>query len=176
MEAIIEETEPLFTTDIMQARLLDRFRMPQITPLSGATDPSEHLESFRVWMELHNASFAVMCRAFSLTLSGAARLWFKQLKPNSISLFSQFGQIFITNFIKGKKRLKPASHLLHVIQKEGELLKDYFKRFNLEVMQVQKNFQELALTAIMGGLRDPKFLFSLDKNPLTTTADLLNRS
>ncbi|XP_058070966.1 uncharacterized protein LOC131220007 [Magnolia sinica] len=73
--------------------------------------------------------------------------------------------------------LKPASHLIHIVQKDGKLLKDYIKSFNLEAMQVHKHYEELALTTIMGGgLRDPKFLFSLDKNPPMTMASLLNRS
>ncbi|XP_058111215.1 uncharacterized protein LOC131254236 [Magnolia sinica] len=175
MEAIMEEIEPLFTTDIMQVQLSDRFCMPQITPFLGTNNPLEHLKSFKVWMELHNASTAVMYQAISLTLTGAARKWFKQLKSHSISSFSQLGQVFVMNFIGVKERLKPASHLLNVVQKEGELLKDYIKRFNLKVMQVQKHSEEIALISIMGGLRDPKFLFSLDKNPPTMMIDLLNR-
>ncbi|XP_058103448.1 uncharacterized protein LOC131247020 [Magnolia sinica] len=122
MEAIMEESEPPFTTDIIQARLSDRFCLPQITSFSRNTNPSEHIESFR-----------------------------------------------------GKKRLKVPAYLLHVIQKDDKLLKDYIKRLNLKALQVQKHLEELALTAIMRGLRDCEFLFSLDKNPPTTMAKLLNR-
>ncbi|XP_058070969.1 uncharacterized protein LOC131220011 [Magnolia sinica] len=134
------------------------------------------MESFQIYMELHDASDAVMCRAFSLTLADATRLWFKQLKPRSISSFLELSQAFVMNFIGGKKRLKALAHLLDIIQKEGELLKDYIKHFNLEALQVRKYSEETALNTIMSGLRDKPFLFSLDKNPPATLAEFLNRS
>ncbi|XP_058092504.1 uncharacterized protein LOC131238943 [Magnolia sinica] len=65
---------------------------------------------------------------------------------------------------------------MNIVQKDGELLKDYIKRFNLEALQVRKYLDETALNAIMTGLRDKPFLFSLDKNPPTTLAEFLNRS
>ncbi|XP_058111661.1 uncharacterized protein LOC131254980 [Magnolia sinica] len=117
-----------------------------------------------------------MCLAFSLTLTGEARKWFWQLKPQSIISFTQLSKAFITNFIRGKERLKPASHLLNIVQKEDELLKDYIKHFNLEIMQVQGHSEEITLTAMMRGLREGRFLFSLNKNPPMTMIDLLNRA
>ncbi|XP_058068763.1 uncharacterized protein LOC131218100 [Magnolia sinica] len=172
----MEEIESPFTAKILQAWLPDRFRLPQITPFTGNTDPSKHMESFRIYMELHDASDEVMGQAFSLTLADAARLWFKQLKPRSISSFSELSQAFVANFIKGKKRLKAPAHLLHIIQKEGELLKDYIKRFYLKALQVWKHSNETTLNAIMSGLRDKSFLFLLDKNPSATLAEFLNIS
>ncbi|XP_058078445.1 uncharacterized protein LOC131226754 [Magnolia sinica] len=173
---MVEESESPFTADIMRARFPNRFRLPQITPFTRNTDPTEHMELLWIYMELHDASDATMCRAFSLTLADTARLWFKQLKSRSISTFSKLSQAFVTNFIRGKKTLKAPAHLLHVIQKEGELLKDYIKRFNLEALKVQKHSDEVALNVIMSELRDKPFLFSLDKNPPATMAEFLNLS
>ncbi|MGV8065627.1 hypothetical protein PJP13_29805, partial [Mycobacterium kansasii] len=36
-----------FVEEVMQARLPERFRLPQITPFIGKTDPTEHIECFR---------------------------------------------------------------------------------------------------------------------------------
>ncbi|XP_058080617.1 uncharacterized protein LOC131228767 [Magnolia sinica] len=160
----------------MRARLPDRFRLPQIALYTTKADPIEHVESFRTYMELHDASDAVMCRAFSLTLSDFARLWFKQLKLRSISLFAELSEVFVTNFIGRKKKLKASAHLNNIVQREGELLKDYIRHFNLEALQVRKYSDETALNAIMQGLRDKPFLFSLDKNPSSTLAEFMNQS
>ncbi|XP_058084622.1 uncharacterized protein LOC131232418 [Magnolia sinica] len=160
----------------MSAQIPLRFSMPQITSYTGTTGPTEHLESYRAWMELQGTSTTTMCHAFSLTLAGAPRKWIRQLKQHSIDSFVQLRKAFITNFIGGKENLKPSSHLLNVVQKEGELLKDYIKHFNLETMQVLKHSEDIALTALMGGLRERRFLFSLDKNSPTTMADLLNKA
>ncbi|XP_058092296.1 uncharacterized protein LOC131249526 [Magnolia sinica] len=127
-------------------------------------------------MELYDASDAVMCRAFSLTLSNVARLWFKQLKPRSISSFAELSDAFIANFLGRKKRLTASVHLNNIVQKEGELLKDYIKRFNLEALQVRKHSDEIALNSIMQGVRDKPFLLSLDKNPQSTSAEFMTRA
>ncbi|XP_058106485.1 uncharacterized protein LOC131249732 [Magnolia sinica] len=169
------KTSP-FIEKIMQARLPERFRLPQITPFTGKSYLTEHIESFRTYMELHDASDTVMCRAFSLTLANVARLWFKQLKPKSISSFTELSDAFLTNFIGGKKKLKPPVYLNNIVQKEGELLKDYIKRFNFESLQVRKHSEETTLNSIMQGIRDKPFLASLDKNPPTTLADFIARS
>ncbi|XP_058068329.1 uncharacterized protein LOC131217424 [Magnolia sinica] len=96
--------------------------------------------------------------AFSLTLVDVAWLWFKQLKPKFISSFSDLNDAFLTNFIGGKKKLKSSAYLNNIIQKEGELLKDYIKRFNFESLQ---------------GVRDKPFLTSLDKNSPITLAEFM---
>ncbi|XP_058092611.1 uncharacterized protein LOC131239068 [Magnolia sinica] len=127
-------------------------------------------------MELHDASDAVMCRAFSLTLADVARLWFKQLKPKSIRTFTELSDAFLTNFIGGKKKLKPPAHLNNIVQKERELLKDYIKRFNFKSLQVRKHTEETILNSIMQGVRDKPFLASLDKNPPETLSEFMTRS
>ncbi|XP_058104061.1 uncharacterized protein LOC131248036 [Magnolia sinica] len=160
----------------MQVRLPERFRLPQITPFTGKIDLTEHIESFWMYIELHDASDAVMCRAFSLTLADVAQLWFKQLKPKSISSFTELSNAFLTNFISGKKKLKPPAHLNNIVQKEGEVLKDYIKRFNFESLQVQKHLDETVLNSIMQGVRDKPFLASLDKNPPTTLVEFMAQS
>ncbi|XP_058081848.1 uncharacterized protein LOC131229827 [Magnolia sinica] len=164
------KTSP-FVDEVMQARLPERFLLPQITPFTGKTDSTEHIECFRTYTELHNASDAVMCRTFSLT----TRLWFKQLKPKSVSMFAELSDAFLTNFIGGKK-LKPPVHLNNIVQKEGKLLKDYIKRFNFESLQVQKHSEETTLNSIMQGVRDKPFLASLDKNLPETLAEFMTRS
>ncbi|XP_058111689.1 uncharacterized protein LOC131255005 [Magnolia sinica] len=165
-----------FVDEVMQARLLERFRLPQIIPFTRKTDPTEHIECFRMYIELHDASNAMMCWAFFLTLANVARLWFKQPKPKSVSTFTKLNDAFLTNFIGEKKKLEPSTHLNNKVQKEGELLKDYIKRFNFKSLQVRKHSEEIALNSIMQGIRDKPFLASLDKNPPETLAEFMTRS
>ncbi|XP_058111314.1 uncharacterized protein LOC131254342 [Magnolia sinica] len=87
----------------------------------------------------------------------------------------ELSDAFLTNFIGEKKKLKPPAHLNNIVQKEGELLKDYIKRFNFESLQVRKHSEETALNFIMQGVRDKPFLASLDKNPPETLAEFMIR-
>ncbi|XP_058080639.1 uncharacterized protein LOC131228790 [Magnolia sinica] len=173
---MLEEMKLSFTDDIMRSQLPPRFRMPQITPYFRAGDPTEHLESFRAWMELRSASSSVMCRAFSLTLSGEALKWYRQLKPKSIGSFTQLSKTFIMQFIGEKDKRKPTTHLLTVTQKEDELLKNYIIRFNEETVQVNNYSDQIALAPMILSLQEGKFLFSIGKNPPTILGDLLNQA
>ncbi|XP_058106665.1 uncharacterized protein LOC131249965 [Magnolia sinica] len=143
-----------FVDEVMEARLPEKFCLPQITPFKGKTDPTEHIKCFRTYMELHDASDA--------------------LKPKSVITFAELSDAFLTNFI-GRKKLKPPAHLNNIVQKEGDLSKDYIKCFNFESLQVQKHSEETTLNSIMQGVRDKPFLASLDKNPPETLAEFMTR-
>ncbi|MGV7953758.1 hypothetical protein PJO47_29280, partial [Mycobacterium kansasii] len=89
-------------------------------------------------------------------------------KAKVYSSFTELSDAFLTNFVGGKKKLKPPAHLNSIIQKPGELLKDYIRSFNFESLQVRKHSEETALNALMQGVKDKPFLASLDKNPPET--------
>ena len=55
-EPLLEEVEPPFTKDILEAPLLVKFKMPQIKSYGGEKDPTEHLETFKSWMKLQGAT------------------------------------------------------------------------------------------------------------------------
>ncbi|XP_077245999.1 uncharacterized protein LOC143885828 [Tasmannia lanceolata] len=65
----------LFTDDVMGAPAPRGFKMPTIPQYDGTTDPVDHLETFRAMMLLHGASDGFLCRAFQITVTGAARDW-----------------------------------------------------------------------------------------------------
>ena len=119
-------------------------------------------------MELQGASGAAMCRAFLLTLTGAARKWYRKLRPGSISSFAQLSQIFFSQFVRARDHQLPPIHLLSVKQGNDESLKDYITRFNKKPVRVANYSDAIALTAIMVGLQQKKFHYSLAKNPPRT--------
>ena len=64
-----------------------KFKMLQTEPYDRTTDPLDHLESFKALMLLHRATDGILCRAFSVTLHKAARLWFFGLCSESVHSF-----------------------------------------------------------------------------------------
>ncbi|XP_058103547.1 uncharacterized protein LOC131247125 [Magnolia sinica] len=172
----MEETEPPFTSEIMDEVMPSRFRMPPVIQFSRSGDPSEHVESYRSWMQIQSATDAMMCRAFSITLSESARSWYRQLKPKSISSFSELSRMFLTQFISGKKSWKPTTHLFTLKQGNKEPLKDYIARFNEELLLVEDYNDKMTLSAMFSGLKEGKFTFSIGKNPPTTLAELISRA
>ena len=53
MDALVQQTESLFTTRVLHFPLPAKFRMPQIKPFDGTKDPVDHLNTYKNQMELH---------------------------------------------------------------------------------------------------------------------------
>ena len=90
----------------------------------------DHLGLHKSLMMLQGHSDEVMYKAFSATLKGSARSWYRNLSLRSIDSFDNLSKLFVTNFMSYRGRQKNSSHLFTVHQKETESLKDYVKRFN----------------------------------------------
>ena len=99
-----------FTTNILEKPLPRKFKMPQITSYSGKDDPYDHIQNYESLMTLHEWDDDIMCRAFSLTLSGHARIWFNSLPEASISSVGQFRTKFIKAFVINSQRKKNATY------------------------------------------------------------------
>ncbi|XP_058106337.1 uncharacterized protein LOC131249549 [Magnolia sinica] len=127
-------------------------------------------------MQIQFVSKAMMCRAFSITLTRAAGNWYRQLKTKSISTFAELSRSFLTQFIVGKKSRKLSTHLLTLKQKSGESLKDCISHFNEEALQVDEYSNKMALSAMISKLKEGRFLFSIGKNPPSTLSELISRA
>ena len=92
------------------------------------------------------------CRAFSITLTGAAHIWFTSLPNNLIDNFKGLAERFIHNFCFGVRPQKKTTHLLYVKQGKDESLRDYISRFNKEKLEVEDYKENIAMTALIGGL------------------------
>ncbi|GFZ18395.1 hypothetical protein Acr_27g0001340 [Actinidia rufa] len=88
-------------------------------------------------MSLQGCSDEIMCKAFSATLKGPARSWFRKLSPGTIDFFGNLSRLFVANFMSCRNRQKNASHIFTVHQKETESLKDFVKRFNQAILEVE---------------------------------------
>ena len=101
LNELVHWTDLLFTTPVTSFPLSPKFHMPQVEAYNGLKDPFDHLESFKILMHLQGVVDEIMCRAFSTTLKGLARIWFSRLTPNSISTFTEFKCIVCLAFYRG---------------------------------------------------------------------------
>ncbi|MED6120919.1 hypothetical protein PIB30_025403 [Stylosanthes scabra] len=83
-------------------------------------------------MVLLNASDAIKCKAFSVTLKKDALTWFNSLAPGSIKSFSDLFGSFLKNFTTQRNLPKTCLNLYSIVQKPEEPLRDYLDRFNTE--------------------------------------------
>ncbi|KAK3005635.1 hypothetical protein RJ639_017684 [Escallonia herrerae] len=96
----------------------------------------EHLARFTSGMNLHLVPDQIMCRAFPVTLKGAAHVWFQHLTPRSISCWAQLAESFRSNFLTSRVQRKNSSALFRIVQGPKESLKSYYARFNSEKLLI----------------------------------------
>ena len=144
------------------------FKLPtQLGVYEAKTDPMDHLDSYKNLMSLQGYSDEVKCNAFSTTLKGPVSSWFRKL--------GDLSNLFIANFISFRVRQKNASYLFTVHQKETESLKDYIKRFNQAILEVEDPSNKMVIMATMEGLCPGPLFDSLSKNVLETLSTLQSK-
>ncbi|GFZ10537.1 hypothetical protein Acr_21g0011360 [Actinidia rufa] len=177
VDTLIRQTEPPFTWRILRARISLKFKLPtQLGIYEGKTDPMDHLDSYKSLMLLQGCSDEVMCKAFSATLKGPARSWFRKLSPGTIDSFGDLSRLFVANFMSCKNRQKNASHLFTVHQKETESLKDFVKRFNQAILEVEDPSDKVIIMAMMEGLRPGPLFDSFSKSVPETLSALQSKA
>ncbi|KAK3040330.1 hypothetical protein RJ639_029384 [Escallonia herrerae] len=152
------------------------FKMPPCESYDGTGDPMEHLARFTSGMNLHLVPDQIMCRAFPITLKGAAHVWFQHLTPRSISCWAQLAESFRSNFLTSRVQRKNSSALFRIVQGPKESLKSYYARFNSEKLLIDHLDPGVTFAAMARGVRPSTPLrFSLNKRPPENMSDLLDR-
>ncbi|GMN74649.1 hypothetical protein TIFTF001_052422, partial [Ficus carica] len=124
-----------------------RFKMPTIPSYDGSTDADEHVENYQAHMLIQSANEAALCKSFCLTLTGAARQWYRRLPPGSIGSFQQ----------------------LATLSSVSETLKKYLERFDKAVVQVENCSDDTLAQALV---KDPRLVWTLAYDRTTSFAHL----
>ncbi|XP_022159109.1 uncharacterized protein LOC111025548 [Momordica charantia] len=176
LEELLGQADSPFTEEIMREKVPPKFKLPTVKPFDGMTEPVDHLDAYREWMDIYGVSDAIRCRVFSTTLNGSARIWFRQLKRGSISSFKSLARAFMTQFVGGRCRSRPVAYLLTIKQRTAESLHDYVARFNEEKLQLEGLTDAVSLLAFMSGVRDEHLSFSFEKRTPSTFSEALSRA
>ncbi|GFZ11305.1 hypothetical protein Acr_22g0007030 [Actinidia rufa] len=115
--------------------------------MKGKTDPMNHMDSYKNLMLLQEYSDEVMCKA----------------------LYRQFHEL-----PSQAKESLPTSSPFH--QKEIESLKEYVKRFNQAVLEVEDPSDKVVITTIMEGLHPGPLFDSFFKNVPETLSTLQSKA
>ncbi|XP_057953517.1 uncharacterized protein LOC131147891 [Malania oleifera] len=172
-EASLRSSEPPFNKDIMEDLLPSRFKMPAFERYEGLSDPIDHLDNFKMLMQLQGAPDAIMCRAFATTPKGTARDWYRTLRPGSVSSFQEMEQMFTGHFLSSRRVAKTTGHLMSMVQVERETLKNFMHRFNTATLEIRNLDMGVALATLTTALQLGSFLYSLGKKPPVDMGELM---
>ncbi|XP_057975258.1 uncharacterized protein LOC131162671 [Malania oleifera] len=150
--------------------------MPTFERYKGLFDPIDHLDNFKMLMQLQGAPDAIMCRALTTTLKGTARDWYRTLRLGSIGSFQEMEQMFTGHFLSSRKIAKTTGHLMSMVQGEQETLKNFMHRFNIATLEIRNLDMGVALAALTTALQPESFLYSLGKKPPVDMGELMIRA
>ncbi|CAL2252161.1 unnamed protein product [Prunus armeniaca] len=162
-----------FTPEIEQATPPKRFSTPSFTHFKGDSDPESHLKHFKSVMILHKADDALMCKAFAMTLRGAAQDWFHTLPSGSINSFKELAYVFTKEYTSYQTIKKNPDHLFNLRKKPDESIRDYIKRFKAEKANIVGCDDQIASSAFKKGLPAEHELYrELTITPSQTLAEV----
>ncbi|XP_057972766.1 uncharacterized protein LOC131160909 [Malania oleifera] len=175
-EASLRSSEPLFTKAVMEVSLSNKFKKPTFERYEGLSDPIDHLDTFKVLMQLQGALDAIMCRAFATTLKGSPKDWYRTLRPGSIGFFSEMEHLFTIHFLSNRRIVKTSTHLMSMVQGERETLKKFMHRFVSATMEIRNLDIGVVLATLTTTLQPGNFLSSLGKRPPADMGELMARA
>ena len=173
LDVMIKRTDSPFTASVLESPLPLKFHLPQLEVYNGTKDPLDHIRAFKMLLNLKQTPGKVICRTFLATLRGATQIWFNKLPTVSIANFDQLSDSFVHHFIRGQCHKSPTSYLQTMKQQERETLREYVKRFNKVVLEIDEADEQVIMTTLQVGLNNPDLVFSLGKTPPTSMTDLL---
>lgn len=77
---------------------------------------------------------------------------FNNLTPRTITSFTRFAKMFISNYASNKPMRKESHHLFLIIQGRDETIKEYMRRFREEKIEIVDCPSSIAIEAFRKGL------------------------
>ncbi|XP_075654309.1 uncharacterized protein LOC142624579 [Castanea sativa] len=115
-----------------------------------------------------------MCKAFSTTLKGPARVWFSKIPPSTVGSFEELSKFFVNNFIGGQRHKRSSSSLLTIEQGENESLQSFITQFNRETLTVDEMDDKLLLVGLHKGVNFDLFIHKLYEQEPQTMVKLVH--
>ena len=173
LDRMVRATDSPFTTTVLECPVPLKFWLPQLEPFDGLKNPQDHLNTFKMTLDLQQPLVEILCRSFPTTLKGAAKAWFIKLPTSFVDNFKQLSNAFLRHFIGGQRPRRPVDHLLTIRQGEKETLRSYMKHFTRETLEVDEVDDKVQLMTFKVGLKSREFVVSLAKNPPKTMVEML---
>ena len=93
-----------------------------------------------------------MCKIFPSNLGPMAMRWFNRLKANSIDSFKKLTQAFGARFITCSGVPQPLGSLLSMSMRDRETLKTYSDRYWEMFNEIDKSYDDVAISTFKAGL------------------------
>nr|GEV19954.1 reverse transcriptase domain-containing protein [Tanacetum cinerariifolium] len=168
-----EEENP-FTPRICNVESSQKTRMPNnVKTYDGTGDPKDHVKVFQAAAQVEIWAMPTWCHMFNSTLIGAARLWFDELRPESINGYKDLKEAFLAYFMQQKKYVKDPVEIHNIKQKDEETIEDFMKHFMMETGRMMGAPECMRISRFMHRVNNPELTKRLNEHVPKTMEEMM---
>nr|AAX92783.1 retrotransposon protein, putative, Ty3-gypsy sub-class [Oryza sativa Japonica Group]ABA93327.1 retrotransposon protein, putative, Ty3-gypsy subclass [Oryza sativa Japonica Group] len=165
-----------FTSDLRQVDWLAGFKPTRIEKYDGTTNPESWLTVYGLAIRAAGGDSKAMANYLPVALVDSARSWLHGLPRGTIGSWAELRDHFIANFQSTFERPGAQFDLYNVIQKSGESLRDYIRRFSEQCNKISDISDDVIIAAFTKGIRHEDLVGKFGRKPPKTVKQMFKKA
>nr|ABA92237.1 retrotransposon protein, putative, Ty3-gypsy subclass [Oryza sativa Japonica Group] len=157
-----------FTNDLRRVDWPASFKLTRIEKYDGTTNPESWLTVYGLAIRAAGGDSKAMANYLPVALADSARSWLHGLPRGTIGSWAELRDHFIANFQGTFERPGTQFDLYNVIQKSGESLRDYIRRFSEQRNKISDITDDVIIAAFTKGIRHEEVVGKFGRKPPKT--------
>nr|ABA99731.1 retrotransposon protein, putative, Ty3-gypsy subclass [Oryza sativa Japonica Group] len=165
-----------FTSDLCRVDWPAGFKPTGIEKYDGTTNPESWLTVYGLAIRAAGGDSKAMANYLLVALADSARSWLHGLPRGTIGSWAELRDHFIANFQGTFER--PGTHfdLYNIVQKSGESLRDYIRRFSEQRNKISDITDDVIIAAFTKGIRHEDLVGKFGRKPPKTVTQMFEKA
>jgi hypothetical protein len=165
-----------FTNDLHRLDWPVGFKPTGIEKYDGTTNPESWLTVYGLAIRAAGGDSKAMANYLPVALADSARSWLHELPRGTIGSWAELRDHFIANFQGTFERPGTQFDLYNVVQKSGESLRDYIRRFSEQRKKISDITDDVIIAAFTKGIRHGDLVGKFGRKPPRTVKQMFEKT
>nr|ABG66296.1 retrotransposon protein, putative, Ty3-gypsy subclass [Oryza sativa Japonica Group] len=165
-----------FTNDLRRVDWPAGFKPTGIEKYDGTTNPESWLTVYGLAIRAAGGDSKAMANYLPVALANSARSWLHGLPRGTIGSWAELRDHFIANFQGTFERPGTQFDLYNVVQKSGESLRDYIRRFSEQRNKISDITDDIIIAAFTKGIRHEDLVGKFGRKPPRTVKQMFEKA
>nr|AAV43881.1 putative polyprotein [Oryza sativa Japonica Group] len=165
-----------FTSDLRRVDWPAGFKPTGIEKYEGTTNPESWLTAYGLAIRAAGGDSKAMANYLPVALADSAQSWLHGLPRGTIGSWAELRDHFIANFQGTFERPGTQFDLYNIIQKSGESLRDYIRRFSEQRNKISDITDNVIIAAFTKGIRHEDLVGKFGRKPPKTVKQMFEKA
>nr|AAK27822.1 putative gag-pol precursor [Oryza sativa Japonica Group] len=165
-----------FTNDLRRVDWPVGFKPTGIEKYNGTTNPESWLTVYGIAIRAAGGDSKAMANYLPVALADSARSWLHGLPRRTIGSWAELRDHFIANFQGTFERPGTQFDLYNIVQKSGESLRDYIRRFSEQRNKISDITDDVIIAAFTKGIRHEDLVGKFGRKPPRTVKQMFEKA